>query len=109
MADTFDRMLLQDATLSRRGSGTDEYNLPNGAFSALAVVKGRFTTKGAGREFKQDKETTVSAGIVFIRPYPGLTHKDRVTIGGVEYNILSLDNPSNLDHHYELHVELVEP
>lgn len=107
--DPFDSLLISDCDVfappSADSSGQKIFD-PSNPGSALATVKARVSTIGKGREFKSDKKTAIANNKIFMRPYAGLTEKHALRVDGVFYDIISIDDPSGLGHHFECYVEV---
>lgn len=111
----FDELLISTATVLRRAAAVQGVNygqrtsaLPTTVASGVPV---RLSTTKGGREFKYDKKVVVSELKVFLNVPNSWTLdvKDWFLIDGNKYNILFIDNPSNMNHHLEAWVEILEP
>jgi hypothetical protein len=111
MTDVFDRLLISTCDIYRKGSGAaDAYNIPDQTLTLLqAGVACRKSVTRGGREFKDGKSFSISRFVIFMRPNTNVTEHVWLKIGSDYYNVLGVNNPSGLDHHYEVDAELVTP
>jgi hypothetical protein len=112
-ADPFDSLLISDMDIfappaAADAAGQKDFD-PMNPGSPVATVKARVSTLGRsfGREFKSDKKVALAHNVVFMRPYAGLTEKHWLRVAGVFYNILGIDDPGLMGHHYECYVQVV--
>lgn len=108
--DPFDSLLISDCDVfnppAADSSGQRIFD-PSSPGSPAATVKARRSVTGRPKEFKRDKKTAIAYEVIFMRPYNGLTEKHTLRINGTWFNILGIDDPSGLGHHFECYVELV--
>lgn len=106
LPDPFDTLLITDCDILGPAAGADEAGQKTLPLVLLATVKVRFCAgKGKAKEFKADKKFALNWHLVFMRPYPALTTGHWLRIGGQTFDVMHIDNPSLMDHHYEVTVE----
>lgn len=66
----------------------------------------RLSILGKGQEFKLDKRVLIVNRKAYMLPRK-LDHNNYLLIEGNMYNVVQVDNPSNLNHHYEVWLELI--
>jgi hypothetical protein len=108
--DPFDSLLIADMNIyappAADSSGQKIFD-PANPGSPAATVKARRSMTGRTREFKSDKKTVISNEKIFMRPFAGLTEKHTLEIAGAFYNILGIDDPGGMGHHFEIYVEVI--
>ena len=110
MTDVFDSLLISSCDVYRKGAGSaDAYGVEDQTLTLVqAGVACRFSQLG-GREFKKDKSFSIGKNKVFLRPNANVNEHSWLKFNGDYYNVLTVSNPSGMDHHYEVEVELVKP
>lgn len=115
MIDPFDSLMTGTCTVNvLTGTTKDDYGQRvDGDYTANAEVACRHSTKGSGREYKQDKKATVTSSKFFMRPQAfSIGSKDQIVFDGTIYNVLDVLKVRARDssvHHLEIEVEEIEP
>ena len=97
----------QDITIERKTKGQDEYGVPSEGWSVLMTIKGLIDKKTGDERMAGGKETTFNYYKLYCDAN-GIIEEDRAVLDGNIYEILSVRNPLNLDHHLEADLRLVE-
>jgi hypothetical protein len=111
-ADPFDSLLISDMDIfappaAADAAGQKDFD-PMNPGSPVATVKARVSTLGRPRESSRATRRSHSrTTLIFMRPYAGLTEKHWLRVAGVFYNILGIDDPGLMGHHYECYVQVV--
>lgn len=113
MADIFDAFLISSCQIFQKSGALNRYKTETNDLTPIATVPCRVSSL-TGKETIVGKEISINTKKIFMRPYAALTTKHVLkvaTVGGtvMTYNILDIENPSLLDHHYEVLVEEVKP
>lgn len=110
MADLFDSLLDKTCTIQELDTTAvaDGYNQPPEEYVPAATgVPCRLSTLSRGREFNREKLVAIDTLKVYMR-YRTLTAKNRLVIDGVTYKIIAPPvNPSGMNHHLEVLVEVI--
>jgi hypothetical protein len=110
LADRFDSLLISTCSILIKGTdGVDVYNVEFQNLTPVATDVRCRVSSLTGREWKQGKKVSVNTKKIFMRPFTGLTEHHWIQVGSVVYDILDIENPSLMDHHYEILVEEVKP
>lgn len=115
--DTFDEMMISTCAILGKDTtlAVNKYGQPSQVLSTLLTTwPCRLSTRpSGGKEFKAVKQTGKNYFVVFMRlpMFTGspLTIHHWLEIDGVRYNILNINDPSNMHHHLEVEVEQVIP
>lgn len=109
-ADPFDALLISDGDIfgppAVDEAGQSDFD-PSNPGPVLDTVKLRVSSLGKPREFKSDKKVAIAFNKIFMRPYAGLTEKHWIRVNGVFYNILGIDDPGLMGHHFECYVQSI--
>lgn len=112
LPDPFDATLVSDCDILAPNMVKDEAGQLSGAPTVVDTVKARLSQgRGRTKEFKAEKKVGVAYHTIFMRPYPALTIKHDLRLGGKRYDIWHIDTPTGLDgqiHHYECTVEQID-
>jgi hypothetical protein len=107
--DPFDTLLISDCEILARPDTRDEAGQLSADPVLVTTVKARLSLgRGKVREYKKDLKVGESYHMVFMRPYGDLTIKHWLRIAGKKYDIINIDNPSGMDHHYEVTVQEID-
>lgn len=113
--DPFDALMISRCTVLKKGVGAvDAYGLESQSLTdPTNIVESNVPcriSRGGGSEAKSGKQASVGRSTIYMRPraYP-LTEHHWILLNGAYYNILDVQNPSGMNHHLELPVELVKP
>jgi hypothetical protein len=122
MADTFDSLLVSEATVLRKTDTTpDDYGVQDQTLNTLATgVPCRVSSKAVGRakEMKAGSKYSLRYLIVYMRPYAGagapLNQHDWLQVTDLQgvvhtYDVLEIKDPSFVGHHQEILVEEITP
>lgn len=121
MTDVFDKLMNTTCQITHKvkydGPGVDKYGHPDQTLiNDIRAWPCRVSVKGAGNEYKIGKESAKSTHVVFMRPptaddvgtpFKLTVHNYLILLDSTILNILSVNNPSLLDHHYEVQCEQV--
>lgn len=115
--DPFDSLLIDTCNIYAKGAGAaDDYGQQSQALKILETgVKCRLSDVSPGREFKVDKQISIRTKMLFLRPQSlgslaePLNPHHVVEVSSIFYNISDVLNPSNLGHHLEVLLELIQP
>lgn len=113
----FDRLLISTCDVYRRGVGSpDDYDAVS---QDLTIVESgipcRKSILGPDDEFRQDKQFSSGVEKIFMRPLllgsqgEKLSHHHMIVFEDLLYNVLSIKNPSAMNHHLEVYVEVIVP
>jgi hypothetical protein len=113
----FERLLISTCDIYRRGVGApDEYDETARDLTLLEMnVKCRKSILGPDDEFIQDKQFAIGVEKVFMLANPlgsfseELSEHHMLVIDGLLYDIKSVKNPSNMNHHLEVYVLVIKP
>lgn len=120
MTDAFDNLMINTCSIlakGQSGSVDDSGHEVQTLTSVLDDVPCRLSTLGGGgREDAKQARYGINRFKVYMRPPvipsptgPDLTIHHWIQISGKQYNVLNVDDPSNLHHHLEVLVSLVTP
>lgn len=113
MTEQFDKMMNKTCSIQHRDSTApkDAYNQPSTALVSLEDgVPCRISTLPGGREYKSDRNYSLSSSKVFMRPRSfAVTEHMTLVLDSVKYDILNVLNPGGLNHHLELIVQEIAP
>ncbi len=107
--DPFDAQLISDCEILAPNPTPDEAGQLSGAPTVVATVKARLSQgRGRVKERKSEKKVGIAYHTIFMRPYAGLTIKHDLRLGGTRYDIIHIDNPGGMGHHFECTVEEID-
>jgi len=113
LTDLFDKAMISVGTIYRRAPQAQGTNYGQPGSTEPVVVETnvpcRVALAGGDREIKYDKKLGISYHKIFMRPRADMKIKDWIVVDGDTYNIISIENPSNLNHHWECKAELQIP
>lgn len=113
--DPFDALMISRCTVLKKGIGAvDAYGIESQSLTDPAnIVESNVPCRissGSGREAKSGKQASVGSRKIYMRPRSyALTEHHWILLAGIYYNILDVENPSGMNHHLELSVEVVRP
>lgn len=97
------RFFTQEATIQRVVKTSDGAGYFKDEWQILMVVKGRLDMLSGSKNIMAHTELTKYSHVFLCEPFPILiTPKDRIVIGNSIYDLIYVDNPVNMAHHYEL-------
>lgn len=110
MADHFDALMISTCTifeLDPNATSVDKYGHRS---QELAVkhedVPCRVSTITRGMETRDGKKAAVGERMIYMRPID-VVETNVIEVGSSRFNVKSVENPSLLDHHYELLCEVI--
>lgn len=107
--DPFDSLLITPCDILALPDTQDESGQRTDPPTLVGTVSARFCAgKGKVKENKSEKKLGIAYHMIYMRPFAGLTIKHTLRIAGKKYDILHIDDPSGLGHHFECTVEEID-
>lgn len=107
----FKDLLIDDFIVLTKRYITDEIGGRDIRFRLKDKAKGRLsTTRAKGNEVdKGGKDVAEVDYILFCLTDVNIQKNDRVKLKGKNLRVIAVNNPRNLDHHYEVELEELQP
>ena len=84
-------------------NSTDSGGNTGWTFTSGSSFRGRISSLSAQEKMAQDKQTAMATHKIFCNPM-NVSHKDRIKWGDYYFEIIGIQNPSELYHHLEIQV-----
>lgn len=99
-----------DATVIQWTETTNELGINEMAstWSTVANIKGILQQLSKGERFIDGTDHIVGSHRFFTAVNTSILNENRLMIGTKEYEIKSIENPMELNHHYEMVLQLVQ-
>lgn len=106
----FKELLIDDFVVLRKSYTTDEIGGEKVNFVLIDSGKGRLSITGRGSErIRGGKDTSEVDYILFTLPERNIIKNDRIELSELQLRVISVQNPSNLNHHLEVLLEEIQP
>lgn len=105
MIGTVTRFLTQDIVILRRTVGYDDWGNPIETYTPEKTIKGRIRQLSTAERLSADREISATEYRLYTKELDILT-TDRISLGGVEYDVTGINNVMTFDALNQVGLEL---